>query len=160
MANSLAWSTLSQKQLEDYYSSPLEATSILSKLTTSPILIDLYTYILRYSASQNHSPIQTSTLFSIVQKTHEKCVQSPVLNFESDYDYFKKLMLSHSIYRPPYSVRVFTLNQVRDITEFVTRTYFRCYGMYKYVFTKRMLMDLSIGVVEESVPEVVQVFLI
>ncbi|KAJ3227285.1 hypothetical protein HK099_002649 [Clydaea vesicula] len=77
--------------------------------------------------------------------THQHCVSTPFILFESDYNYFKELLLKHSIHRPPYSVRIFSLLQIKQISEYVTNTYFRHYLMYKYAFTKKVLMDLTIG---------------
>lgn len=77
--------------------------------------------------------------------THKNTTSSSFINFNLDFDYFKNLLLTHSIHRPPKSERIFTLEQVDLITRFATNGYFAHYLMYKYAFTRRLLLDLNIG---------------
>ena len=57
----------------------------------------------------------------------------------------KELLVSHSVHRPPYSIQLYSLDQVKNITEYVLQTYFKHFKLYKYAFTKRVLMDLKIS---------------
>ena len=49
--------------------------------------------------------------------------------------------------RPPWSINLFSPNQVRLITDYVLNTYFRHYKLYKYVFTPMVRLDLSLAYV-------------
>ena len=40
-------------------------------------------------------------------------------------------LLTHSVQRPPYSVGIFTLHDMQQLTEYFTDTYFRHYNLYK-----------------------------
>lgn len=59
-------------------------------------------------------------------------------------DYFKGLLLEHAIHRPPYSICVFSLEEVKLVSMYAMNTYFRHYYMYKYCFTKKVVLDLDI----------------
>jgi hypothetical protein len=91
----------------------------------------------------NLEPIQISIFFSIMKKTHEVSMSSPYMRLDEDYAYFQNLILMHSIDRPPYSKKYFSLEQIRKITEYATNTYFRHYTMYKYTFTKQQKLTLN-----------------
>ena len=47
---------------------------------------------------------------------------SPFMKLQEDYDYFQKLVLMHSIDRPPMSKKYFSLEQMKQITEYATNT--------------------------------------
>jgi hypothetical protein len=84
------------------------------------------------------------------------------VNFERDFNQFKRDLLLHSIQRPPYSIKIFGLKEMTLISDYVVNTYFRHYLMYKYAFTKKMRLEFVIEnfmpvpepVVEEVVVQV------
>lgn len=109
------------------------------------ILVDLFYYCIQFSRDNSFSKEQTSAFFSIVKKTHEVCVETPFGNVENCFRYFKELVLCHAVKRPPYSIDLFSPDEVRKITEYVINTYFRHFKMYKYVFTPLVRLDLSMN---------------
>eukprot|EP00955_Chlamydomonas_euryale_P091502 364630-Chlamydomonas_euryale.AAC.13 len=56
---------------------------------------------------------------------------------------FKDLMLRHSVQRPPYSVGLFTLAEMKTILNWMLDTYYRHYKLYQYVFTDRILTSVT-----------------
>ena len=58
---------------------------------------------------------------------------------------FKELLLRHAIQRPPHSLAVFNLQDVKDIDEFALDTFYRHYDMYKYALTVKDMLHLSCG---------------
>ncbi|KAJ7374071.1 hypothetical protein OS493_009402 [Desmophyllum pertusum] len=79
---------------------------------------------------------QISALVSIIKSVHEMAVDTPYGNVEPVFEYFKELVLCHSVKRPPYSVALFSVDQVKK--------YFRHFKMYKYAFTPKVRLDLSL----------------
>lgn len=69
---------------------------------------------------------------------------SSLVQFDSDYAFFKEKLLSHTIHRPPYSEQIFSFQQMKLVAEYMTHTYFRHYMMYKHVFSKKLRMDFVI----------------
>ncbi|KAM8962418.1 cilia- and flagella-associated protein 119 [Pelodytes ibericus] len=113
------------------------------------VLLDLYYYTMRFCRDSEFSREQTSCLFSIVKETHATCLDTPLGNADVCYKYFKELLLCHAIHRPPYSLKLFTPEQIQCISHYFLNTYFRHFKLYKYVFTPQVQLDLSI-VYEES----------
>ncbi|KAJ3168533.1 hypothetical protein HDU88_001423 [Geranomyces variabilis] len=150
----LAWKHLSMQQVYDFYSiGPAEEAlrylgSILDDRKADPqrsaILMDFYFYALRFAKTQNLSPEQASIFFSMIKATHERAAASPFIHLEADYQHFKDTLLRHSVHRPPFSQKVFSLAQVRAIDEYAVNTYFRHYLMYKYAFTNKLRLNLKL----------------
>lgn len=132
MASSLLWTDLSLTQLDKFHAcaAPTDSYSFLGHciLKESPpftakqtILLDMYYHTLAFAKSLVMSPEQTSVLFSLIKSTHENAVSSPFITFDADFAYFKSLLLSHSINRPPYSIRIFSLKHVKAISDWATQ---------------------------------------
>jgi len=109
------------------------------------ILLDLYFHTLLFAKENNFNEEQTSAFFSIVKKTHEKAIETPFGNLENTYNYFKSMLLCHSVKRPPFCVHLFQLNEVTKISDYMTKTYFRHFKLYKYAFTPKVTLNLSIS---------------
>lgn len=152
MANTLQWHDLSLKQINQFYDTSVQQNAIELIASWFPsddseskkrILYDFYYFILMFAKEINLEPIQTSIFFSIMKKTHEKCISSPYMKLDEDYALFQNLLLEHSIDRPHFSKKYFSLDQIAKITEYATNTYFRHYSMYKYTFTKQQKLTLN-----------------
>jgi len=109
------------------------------------IVMDLYYYTLQFARDNNFNREKCSTVFSIIKKTHEVAVETPFGNLEQTFRYFKELVLCHAVNRPPHSIELFNVDEVRKLTEYAINTYFRHFKMYKYAFTPLVRLDLSIN---------------
>lgn len=107
------------------------------------ILVDLYFYTLQFAKDNEFSTEQTSAWFSVIKSVHEMTVDTPYGNVDPVFKYFKELLLCHSVKRPPYSVALFSVDQVKKLTSYAVNTYFRHFKMYKYAFTPKVRLDLS-----------------
>mmetsp|Transcript_44370 Transcript_44370/g.73953 ORF Transcript_44370/g.73953 Transcript_44370/m.73953 type:complete len:276 (+) Transcript_44370:252-1079(+) len=153
MARCLAWCDLSKiqiadiekckdrKSLEQFLSKVLDLPKYDSDIRQG-ILLDLYLGVLRFATSLALDPERMSTLFSLVKVNHFKAVKEH-LTLEKSFAYFKKLLLEHSVQRPPYSVSLFSFQAVKDITDWVIDTYYRHYKLYQYAFTERFTLDVK-----------------
>lgn len=108
------------------------------------IELDLFYYLIRFAKSNEFDYQQISTLFSIVRAVHKMAISTPCNNFKETIEEFYRLLLHHSANRPPYSIGVFTTDQVKLITDYVLNTYFKHFKFYKYVYTKRVQLDITI----------------
>ncbi|XP_041094669.1 coiled-coil domain-containing protein 189 [Polyodon spathula] len=82
---------------------------------------------------------------------HQK---TPLDNEQNCFQYFEELLLCHSVRRPPFSVELFSPEQVEMLAEFVINTYFRHFKLYKYMFTPQVRLDVTLsytGMSEETV---------
>lgn len=75
------------------------------------------------------------------------------LSEDESFANFKELLLRHAIQRPPHSLAIFSLADVKLISEFALDTFFRHFDMYKYALTERdMLLLQTTGIIEDKVP--------
>eukprot|EP00163_Fabomonas_tropica_P002289 TRINITY_DN1171_c1_g1_i1.p1 TRINITY_DN1171_c1_g1~~TRINITY_DN1171_c1_g1_i1.p1 ORF type:complete len:364 (+),score=116.57 TRINITY_DN1171_c1_g1_i1:240-1331(+) len=106
------------------------------------VLTDLAYYTLKFANQHQYSAEKASTFFSIVMCTHEEATERNLF-MEEAFHYFKDLLMRHSIQRPPFSVQILSFQDVHDITQYMTETYFRHYRMYQYAFTRRTVKDVT-----------------
>ncbi|XP_039274270.2 cilia- and flagella-associated protein 119-like [Styela clava] len=123
----------------------LKTTLKLEESPRSEILLDLFLHTLRFAKTHKYKKDQTSALFSIVKQTHEVCTSTPFGNMQECFQFFREMMLLHSVHRPPWSVELFNAQQLEEITAHVINTFFRHYKLYKYAFTPKVRLDLSIN---------------
>ena len=114
------------------------------------IALDLFAHGVIFARKSKYSPLQLSTLVSVLKRVHEACISTPFDNEECTMKLLQDLLVKHCVERPPYSSSVFSLAQVKDITEYVLSTYFKHFKLYKYAFTKRVRLDL---IFSEEPPE-------
>jgi len=66
------------------------------------------------------------------------------LSSEQSVKELHKLLIEHAVERPPYSVGIFSPQDIRVIMDHVTDSYYRHYKLYRFAFTKKRLLDFSI----------------
>ena len=64
---------------------------------------------------------------------------------DDSFKIFKELLLRHAIKRPPHSLAIFSLADVKKIDLFVLDTFYRHYDMYKYALTIKDMLHLTTG---------------
>lgn len=151
MAQQLTWRDLDMQQVETYLgmSDGASRQEFLKQHVTLPeddelkaITLDLYHYTLQFAQRQAFTADKVSVIFSLMKETHEQAMK----NFwpaKRCFDFFKKLLLMHSVQRPPFSVGLFSLADAQSITAFISAGYFRHYLLYKYAFTAKTEMAFS-----------------
>lgn len=77
---------------------------------------------------------------------------------EQSYENFKSLLLRHAIHRPPHSLAILDLEEVKKIDLHAQDTFFRHFDMYKYCLTVRDEMRLKtenlLTNVEPNLPDI------
>lgn len=119
------------------------------------ILLDLYYYVLVFAKEHDFNEEKTSALFSILKKTQETTIETPYGNMEEVFNFFKDSLACHTVKRPPFCIKLFDISETKLITDYVIRTYFQHFKLYKYAFTSKVTMTLSInykGLKEEHQP--------
>ncbi|KAI4903659.1 hypothetical protein NFI96_033597 [Prochilodus magdalenae] len=120
------------------------------------ILLELYTNMVMFCRKQHFSREQTSVLLSIVKNVHQLNTETPLNNMEECFTYCSELLLCHSVRRPPFSISIFSSEEVTQIMKYLINTYIRHYALYKYIFTPQMHLDLSLsytGMSEDTATE-------
>ena len=109
------------------------------------IVRDLFYYTVLFARKEQLNAEQLSALFTITKTIHKTCTSTPYDNSRHCYQLLKDLLVCHSVHRPPYSIQLYSLNQVGKIMDYLLQTYFRHFKLYKYAFTKRVLLNLKIS---------------
>ena len=65
------------------------------------------------------------------------------LSEEKSFANFKELLLRHSVQRPPHSLAIFNLDDVKKIQTFALNTFYRHYDMYLYALTVKDMLILK-----------------
>lgn len=140
---------LTPDRIKDMLQKMVQLDVAMETVSQAEIASDLYAHGVVFARKNNYSAQQLSTLISILKRVHEACISTPFDNLEATMRLFQDLMVKHSVERAPYSSSVFSLAQVKDITDYVLATYFKHFKLYKFAFTKRIRLNLYFGDREE-----------
>jgi hypothetical protein len=77
-----------------------------------------------------------SGLLAIVRETHRRSMEEK-LTLERSFAAFKELVLQHSVQRPPYSVGLLAVGEMKLVLEWFVDSYYRHYKLYMHAFTDR-----------------------
>ena len=65
------------------------------------------------------------------------------LEEDDSFEVFKELLLRHAIHRPPHSLAIFNLDDVKAIDLYALDTFYRHFDMYKYALTVTDMLKLQ-----------------
>ena len=102
------------------------------------VLLEFYANNLAFARERGFSAEKTSTFFSIMKRNHDEMVEA-FLPQQKSWEYLQALVLAHAVQRPPYSVGIFQLSEVRDITQYALDSYYRNFALYRYAFTLSLI---------------------
>uniref|UniRef100_A0A3B3V2I0 Uncharacterized protein n=1 Tax=Poecilia latipinna TaxID=48699 RepID=A0A3B3V2I0_9TELE len=98
------------------------------------VLLELYVQTVLFCRQQGFSKAQTSALGNILLHFAE----TPLNNSEQCFKYCNDLLLCHSVRRPPFSVKLFSLDEVNCVLNYIQDHYLRHDRLYKYIFTPQV----------------------
>uniref|UniRef100_A0A672RTH5 Si:ch73-81k8.2 n=1 Tax=Sinocyclocheilus grahami TaxID=75366 RepID=A0A672RTH5_SINGR len=107
------------------------------------ILLELYTNLVLFCKEQHFNREQTSVLISIIKTVHQFNTETPLNNTDHCMTYCSELLLCHSVRRPPFSIDLFSSEQVTLILFYFINTYMRHYFLYKCIFTPEVWSSLN-----------------
>ncbi|XP_072229218.1 cilia- and flagella-associated protein 119 [Leuresthes tenuis] len=108
------------------------------------VLLELYVQTVLFCRQHSLKKEQTSALLSIIKSIHEANIETPLCNIEQCLNYSKELLFCHSVRRPPFSIDIFSFQEVECILKYIHSNYLRHYKLYKYIFTPQVTLDLSL----------------
>eukprot|EP00746_Dinoflagellata_sp_MGD_P128310 gnl/MRDRNA2_/MRDRNA2_62699_c0_seq1.p1 gnl/MRDRNA2_/MRDRNA2_62699_c0~~gnl/MRDRNA2_/MRDRNA2_62699_c0_seq1.p1 ORF type:complete len:256 (-),score=57.92 gnl/MRDRNA2_/MRDRNA2_62699_c0_seq1:49-816(-) len=107
------------------------------------ILKEFHFHNYSFCKTQRFNAEKTSTYLSIMKVMFEEvCLRR--LTMDEAFNFFKGWLLKHSVQRPPFSVGVFTFEDVKAITEYVHNTFFRHYKLWKYAYVTHRDVELRV----------------
>lgn len=144
----LVWNDLSESQLTQFWEceDPAERIRILcgflgvKRYKTNPraaIYVDFcfYNLIFAMEEAKFDNYEKTSAFFSIMLQAYEEATD-PANGFptmEKNYEFFKTKILQHSVEDAEKGcVSVFNVHDIKAITQFITKSFYRHYKSYQY----------------------------
>ena len=65
------------------------------------------------------------------------------LSEDQSFENFKELLLRHAVYRPPHSMAILNLEDVKKINLYALDSFYRHYDMYKFAMTNKEELKLT-----------------
>ncbi|KAG2388642.1 hypothetical protein C9374_000081 [Naegleria lovaniensis] len=107
------------------------------------ILSDLFMHTIMFCMRNRFTLEKISALFTIVKEIHKDTSNNDISLYDS-FVHFKQLVTKYSVHRPPFSIEVFHVDDVKKISEYVYNTFYRHYKMYQYVFCPKQTASVTI----------------
>lgn len=107
----------------------------------SKAYIDFLYGLLNFCSEQKFTPVQTSTCFSILKKVFtESFLNTSPLFIKDSHKIFADQIRLHSG-NPPDAIKIFELQQVKELVTFVSSSFYRHYKLYYFLFTEEQETD-------------------
>ncbi|XP_077958630.1 cilia- and flagella-associated protein 119 isoform X5 [Gasterosteus aculeatus] len=87
------------------------------------VLLEMYVQAVLFGRECNFKKEQTSALLSIMKSIHEANIETPLNNIEQCVEYAMDLLLCHSVRRPPFSINIFSFEEVGCILKYIHNSY-------------------------------------
>ena len=97
-----------------------------------------------FAKKENFSEEKMACFMEIMHYMMKQLIQERPSEDES-FQIFKELLLRHAVKRPPHSLAIFSLADVKKIDLFALDTFYRHFDMYKYALTVKDMLHLTTG---------------
>jgi len=111
------------------------------RCTPWEIAADLHFYNFLFCHSASFDPAKTSCFLSIMKQVMGSMI-SEGLTERPAFELLQALLLKHSVPRPPVSIAIFNINDLKVITDYVLNTFFRHFKLYQYVYVAHRELKL------------------
>ncbi|CDW74773.1 UNKNOWN [Stylonychia lemnae] len=105
------------------------------------IISQYFENIYDFTKKQQFSDTKMACILEIMLYLIRQLLEDTISE-EQSFKNFKELLLRHSVQRPPHSLAIFNLDDVKLINEHVQETYYRYYNYYLYALTSRQILQL------------------
>ena len=134
---------INEKSFKDYVSSiyfnEIEAFK-QEELTT--IFLDYMYNNFEFSLQSQYPLEKISCFLEISQKIFHESFKNR-LPYEKSFDLFRDVIVQHSLFRPPHSILVFNLEEIKNITDFFLSTFYKHYTLYILAYTPIINMEIK-----------------
>lgn len=107
------------------------------------ILKDFHWINYDFCISSGFSAEKTAAFVSIMRLVQEESSSRRLGVQEAFDEQFKPWLLKHGVQRPPFSVGVFTFEEITLLTEFAMGTFFRHYKLYTYAYVPHRVLEFQ-----------------
>ena len=123
-----------EKSIRDYIASIFfnDLENFNEELQT--IFLDYMFYNWEFSLMYDYSLEKTSSFLEISHKIFMESFNNR-LPYEKSFDLFRDVIVQHSLFRPPHSILVFNLEEIKNITDLFLSTFYKHYTLYLLAYT-------------------------
>ncbi|EDQ87965.1 uncharacterized protein MONBRDRAFT_32999 [Monosiga brevicollis MX1] len=111
-----------------------------------PHAVDLFTHVAAFCARQHYVAEQMAAALALVDQAWTACLSTNLDNFNETLERFETDLINCTVHRPPFSEHIFSLEQAKALLDYVTRTLFAHFHIYKHVCTKLPRLELTLDV--------------
>eukprot|EP00892_Ulva_mutabilis_P004767 jgi/Ulvmu1/2662/UM014_0118.1 len=104
------------------------------------IVLDLYMAVLSFCARSKFDDIKCSTCMGIIRTIHTTAMKQRQ-HLQACCKHFNELMLQHSVHRPPWSMSILSMADIKLFSSFVHAHYFCNFAYFKYAFTPAVTLS-------------------
>lgn len=165
----LTFSDLSREETEELQAMT-SREEVLARLTQSlveggtsfqdEVMAEFHYKNFLFCQRHSFSAEKTSTLLSLMRTVHHQAVKKGPLPEAEARDIFEKLLSRHSRQLPPYSIGIFTREDVQLVRELADRGFFRHYKMLVELCVQSQREELAVRIVEKPAAPKVEVQLV
>jgi hypothetical protein len=112
----------------------------------SALLNNFFFYSYAFCKERGLSPPKVSTFLSIISEIVAYDISTPYsasYTLAKSHALFTKLLLKHSVERPPSAMLLFTREDVDQIADFMLQQYYRMWRVYKVACCKRVQVRVT-----------------
>jgi hypothetical protein len=119
--------------------------------TSRDALIDMVHGAILFASDNNFTYSKAIIFLTIYVQVFQFARSSPFYQPDELYRHYEKLLLSHSVDRPPFAAAIFELADVKIINDFFVNTFFRNIKLIINCFTTKPVLEFK-GIFPVRVP--------
>lgn len=133
---------INEKATRDYIASVyFNEIENLHDESLQTIFLDYMFHNFEFAIESQFSNEKINCFLEISQKIFYESFKNR-LNYEKSFDLFRDVIVQHSLFRPPHSILVFNLEEIKSITDFFQSTFYKHYTLYTLAYTPIINMEI------------------
>lgn len=106
------------------------------------LILDLHCMNYKYAQDQGFEGRKIAVFLEIMNYILEESMRQRLSRADS-FKLFKERLLRHTVNRPPHSLGIFNLEDIKGICKFSQENFFRHYAMYQYALLTHLNLELG-----------------
>ena len=64
------------------------------------------------------------------------------MDYDNSFKFFKEILIRHTLFRPPHSIKVFSLDELKSISNFFLNSFYKHYDLYFFILTPNIDVEI------------------
>lgn len=105
------------------------------------IFLDYMYHNFEFSLQKQYSIEKISCFLELSEQIFRESFHNR-LSYDKSFDLFRNKVVQHGLFRPPHSILVFNLEEIKSITDLFLSTFYKHYSLYSIAFTPIINMQI------------------